>query len=358
MLIGILFAGCQDVGQDQEERLRRMRESPQYDGSHFVNPISVPKLAPGSLWSMVKRYTIVPRIDARPASAPPVEPLRRTDWTPGDGFSFAWLGHSSFLVALEGTRILVDPVLEERASPLSWIGPRRFHPPPATAEGLPEVDVVLVTHDHYDHLEEPTVARLATTGARFLVPLGIGELLEEWGVAASRIVELDWWQSHRIGSLRFTATPALHYASRGILDGNKRLWCSWSVRGSGRSFFVSGDSGYFDAFERIGEKEGPFDVTFLKIGSYDEAWKQVHMTPEEAARQHRDLQGGLLVPSHWATFDLGLHPWYEPVERLLKAAREGGARVIVPVIGRRIEVERPPEIEFWWRQAPSSPDAG
>ena len=221
-------------------------------------------------------------------------------------------------------------MLEKRASPLSWVGPKRFHPAPVTVEELPLIDVVLITHDHYDHLEKPTIKKLHNKTSLFLVPLGIGELLEEWGINPEKIVELDWWEDHNAASLNFTATPGVHYAKRGLFDGDKRLWCSWAVQGQSQKVFISGDSGYFDGFKKVGHKLGPFDITFLKIGSYDEMWKQIHMTPEEAVQQHLDLDGNILVPLHWATFDLALHPWYEPVERVLTASDKTGIKTITP----------------------------
>lgn len=342
---------CNTMSQTQEERKKRIQSSAQYKAGKFVNPFYVPKIAPGSTWKLIKKYTIIPRIDPKPTGKIPVESLQAEDWLKIDKkeLFFSWLGHSSLLIALEGKTILVDPVLEKRASPFTWIGPKRFHPAPVTVKELPPIEVVLITHDHYDHLEKPTIKELGNKTNLFLVPLGIGELLEDWGIAPSKIVELDWWEQYQLGSLLFIATPAIHYASRGIFDGNKRLWCSWTVLGIKRKIFISGDSGYFDGFKKIGEKIGPFDINFLKIGSYDETWKQIHMTPEEAVRQHQDLRGRILVPLHWTTFDLGLHPWYEPIERLLTASKEKEVQFIAPKIGHRVDTSRLPELELWWR---------
>ncbi|MEN8243417.1 MAG: MBL fold metallo-hydrolase [Thermodesulfobacteriota bacterium] len=328
-----------------------MQNSLQFKDGKFINPIEAPLMAPGSTWKYIKKAYFSKRIDPEPSGELPVTAIQPNDWMKPAKHSvrFAWLGHSSILIAVDGKTILVDPVLEKRASPFSWIGPKRFHPPPVTADGLPSIDVVLITHDHYDHLEKPTMKQLASKTGLFLVPLGIGELLEDWGIAPEKVRELDWWEHHSVGSLSFTATPAVHYARRGLFDGDERLWCSWAVRGQTRKLFISGDSGYFDGFKKIGEKMGPFDITFLKIGSYDEMWKQIHMLPEEAVRQHLDLGGSLLVPLHWATFDLALHPWYEPVERTLTAAVTSGVQVITPLIGERVDCSRPSEVNPWWR---------
>jgi L-ascorbate metabolism protein UlaG (beta-lactamase superfamily) len=345
------FAESSTKSQTLMERIKRIQTSPQYNDGEFVNPMDAPVMAPGSTWEYIKKKFFSERLDPEPTGELLVKPIQQSEWTGIDkeNLFFAWLGHSSILIAVDGKTVLVDPVLEERASPFSWIGPKRFHPAPVTAEGLPPIDVVVITHDHYDHLEEPTIRRLDGKTGLFLVPLGIGELLEEWGIKPEKVVELDWWELHKVGSVQFTATPAIHYARRGLFDGNERLWCSWSLQGQNKRLFISGDSGYYGGFKKIGEKLGPFDVTFLKIGSYDKMWKQVHMLPEEAVQQHQDLRGGIMAPLHWATFDLGLHPWYEPVERTLTAARETDVQMITPIIGEQVNINRLPKVNPWWR---------
>jgi L-ascorbate metabolism protein UlaG (beta-lactamase superfamily) len=355
---GMLFVGCGATSHTQKEREKRMQKSPQYKDGKFVNPIEVPMMVPGSTWKYIKKQFFTSRIDPEPASELPLNPIQPNEWIGMDkeNVFFAWLGHSSILIAVDGKTILVDPVLEKRASPFSWIGPKRFHPTPVTAKGLPPIDVVLITHDHYDHLEAPTIKQLDGKAGRFLVPLGIGEVLEDWGIAPEKVAELDWWEHHNVGPLTFTATPALHYARRGVFDGDERLWCSWSIQGQNKKVFISGDSGYFEGFKKIGEKLGPFDITFLKIGSYDEMWKQVHMTPEEAVQQHMDLGGGILVPLHWATFDLGLHPWYEPIERALVSAEKKEVHIITPLIGEQVNINQLPEVNPWWRVVDERPE--
>ncbi len=351
IISGIQLVGCSTKNVRQEEREKRIQGSSQYKDGEFENPIDAPIMAPGSTWNYIKKSYFTERIDPEPTSELPVKTVLRNDWSEmeREKLFFTWLGHSSILIAMDGNIVLVDPVLEERASPYTWIGPKRFHPAPITIEGLPPIDVVLITHDHYDHLEEPTIKRLNHKASFFIVPLGIGELLEEWGIPPEKIVELDWWEHHDVGSLQFTATPAIHYARRGLFDGNERLWCSWSVHGRKRRLFISGDSGYFDGFKKIGEELGPFDVTFLKVGSYDDMWKQIHMLPEEAVQQHQDLDGDIMVPLHWATFDLGLHPWYEPIERTLTAARKTDVQVITPIIGEQVNINQLPKNNSWWR---------
>jgi L-ascorbate metabolism protein UlaG (beta-lactamase superfamily) len=337
----------------QKEREARVRSSPQFQNGKFVNPNGVfPKWFSQEIWDVTKEYIFGKRTDPEPLIDLPIHPLHQGQWEKHQAgqFSFSWLGHSSIIISLENQLILVDPVLEERASPFSWIGPKRFHPSPLTAEELPDVDVVLLTHDHYDHLEKSTLVTISKKVKRFIVPLGFGALLEDWGIISAKITELDWWETYSSGSLTFYATPAVHYASRGLFDANQRLWCSWSIVGKEKRAFISGDSGYFDEFKNIGERLGPFDVTFLKIGSYNDkgTWRALHMTPEEAGQQHLDLRGQLLVPLHWATFDLALHSWYEPIERMVSFAEKESITLITPEVGEKIDLSGKIDTNHWW----------
>jgi len=352
IILGTLLVGCDKESSSQIERKKRIQNSQQYKDGKFVNPIDAPLIAEGGTWEYIKKAYFTSRKDPKPTDKLPMKSIQRNNWTNIDKSKllFTWLGHSSILIAIDGKTILVDPVLEERASPFSWIGPKRFHPAPVTVKELPSIDVVLITHDHYDHLEEPTIKQLEAKAGIFLMPIGIGELFEQWGIPPNKIIELDWWEDHQAGSLKFTAAPTIHYARRGLFDGNERLWCSFSVQGKYKKVFISGDSGYFDGFKKIGEKLGPFDITFLKIGSYDEMWKQIHMLPEEAVQQHMDLHGNILVPLHWATFDLALHPWYEPIERMVTAAQEKNVKFVTPIVGERVNIRKLPTVNTWWRK--------
>jgi len=339
--------------ETQKEREGRIQSSTQSQNGAFVNPNGVSsKLFSQETWDVLKEYIFTKRIDPNPLVDLPVHRLQPEQWisNQAEQFSFSWLGHSSILISIENQRILVDPVLEERVSPFSWVGPKRFQPSPVKAEELPDIDVVLITHDHYDHLEKSTLVNINKKVEHFVVPLGIGELLENWGINPSKITELDWWETYSSGSLNFHATPAIHYASRGLFDGNQRLWCSWSIVGKEKKVFISGDSGYFDGFKNIGERLGPFDVTFLKIGAYSDkgTWRALHMTPEEAGQQHLDLRGQLLVPLHWATFDMALHPWYEPIERLLTFSEQEFITLITPELGEIINLRGKSNTEHWW----------
>lgn len=275
-------------------------------------------------------------------------PLERPTFPPAAGdLAATWLGHASVLIEIDGHRILADPMFSRRASPADFAGPRRLHPVPVMPEDLPPLDAVLISHDHYDHLDRATIAALLrSSAAPFLVPLGVGAHLRAWGVPPARIVELDWGAGQDIGPLRIVCTPARHFSGR-LFRRNGTLWASWVIAGRAHRVFFGGDTGYTAAFSEIGRHYGPFDLTVLPIGAYADAWPDIHMTPEEAVRAHRDLGGAALLPIHWATFDLALHSWAEPIERLLRAA--GAETVAVPRPGGRFVVTRPPAVERWWR---------
>ncbi len=284
-----------------------------------------------------------------------------------------WLGHASALLEIDGRYLLVDPVWSERVSPSSVLGPRRLHPVPLPMEQLPPLDAVLISHDHYDHLDLPTVQTLLRNqAAPFVVPLGVGSHLRSWGVPEERIVELDWDQSTKVAGLTLSCTEARHFSGRG-LRRNTTLWSSWVIAGDRHRVFFGGDTGYTPAFAAIGARHGPFDLTLLPVGAYGDQWPDIHMTPEEAVRAHCDLNrcdlnrgdlnrgdlnrgdlnrgdvvGRLLLPVHWATFNLAFHDWAEPAERVCAAAAEHGVSVVLPRPGERVPVADPPRLQRWW----------
>jgi len=354
-ITAVCLAGLIFYGASKTETNQRILNSSQFKDGIFVNPNGVrSQFFTAETWSTGKKFLFEKRIDPRPAEGIPVVPLKTEDWTNPDPakLRFAWLGHSSILIALEGTLVLADPVFDRRVSPFTWMGPERFSPPPVTAAGLPPLDVVLITHDHFDHLEQPTIMAISGKTALFIVPLGVRNLMLEWGIPAEKVIELDWWESHKYKSITLTATPAVHYASRGLFDFNTRLWVSWAINGAEKSAFISGDSGYFGAFKTVGEKLGPFDAAFLKIGAYSDegTWRAMHMTPEEAVQECLDLRGKVMIPHHWATYDLGLHPWKEPMDRAVKSARERGVLLAAPLQGQAVDVAAIPELDEWWKR--------
>ncbi|MBC9724240.1 MBL fold metallo-hydrolase [Streptomyces sp. TRM68367] len=349
------------------ERMARIRRSPHFKDGVFQNPGGTVRLGPsGSALDFAKNYF---DRDARPRRAPqgtvPVHATTLADTArpPATGLRLTWMGHSSVLAEIDGHRVLFDPVWGERCSPFPFAGPKRLHPVPLPLAALGPVDVVVISHDHYDHLDMPTIKALAGTDTLFAVPLGVGAHLEHWGVSAGRLRELDWHESAKAGGLTLTATPARHFCGRGLRNTQHTLWASWAVAGEEHRVYHSGDTGYFDGFRDIGAEHGPFDATMIQIGAYSEFWPDIHMTPEEGIRAHLDLQGGpepgLMLPIHWATFNLAQHPWAEPGEGTVEAARAAGARVALPRPGEPFEptAETVPS-EPWWRGVAVAPAGG
>ena len=238
---------------------------------------------------------------------------------------------------------------------MTWLGPKRFHAPPVPLEALPAIDAVVISHDHFDHLDMATVKALAARGAHFAVPLGVGAHLEAWGILPAQISELDWNESVDVAGLRLTATPARHYSGRNPLRKDNTLWASWVVQGPRHNFFFSGDTGYFDGFKTIGESYGPFDLALIKIGACDVTWPDIHITPEEAVQVFLDVRGKLLLPVHWGTFNLAFHAWNDPAERVLAAAQTAGAHLVVPRPGEFVTPSLtensgpPPAVDAWLR---------
>ncbi len=325
-------------------------DSPQQRGGRFSNarPPRPMGLAQGlRLWWI---FLFDKPADTRPAQRFEVQTLDAALLAAAPDGTLWRLGHSTLLIKLAGGLWLTDPVLSERASPLSWAGPARFHAPPISAQDLPPLAGVILSHDHYDHLDRATVRTLAAKTAVFLTPLGVGERLIAWGVDPARVRQLDWWQAAEVGGLRLTATPAQHFSGRGLGDANRTLWCSWVIEGQGLKLFFSGDTGYFDGFRQIGQRLGPFDLSCIECGAYDERWPDVHMQPEQTLQAHRDLGARWLLPIHNGSFDLGLHAWTQPMERIAALAEAGGAALTQPAMGTAVDLRQPRAGGHWWRE--------
>jgi L-ascorbate metabolism protein UlaG (beta-lactamase superfamily) len=345
------------VGARPDEIWPVAKRSPNYRDGVFVNidPASALDLNSGAPAGVI-RDLIGARDVTRPRKPIPLAVPPRVDTSPLD-LAVSWYGHSSALVEVDGYRVLADPVWSRRCSPSQSLGPERMHEVPVPLDALPALDAVVISHDHYDHLDMDTIVGLAhTQRAPFVVPLGVGAHLRKWRIPDDRIVELDWNESHRIGELTLVCTPARHFSGR-LFTRNSTLWASWVIIGPRHRAFFGGDTGYTKSFAQIGMDHGPFDVSLLPVGAYHPAWPDIHMNPEEAVRAHLDMAEpgkGLLVPIHWATFRLAPHPWAEPVERLLAAADPAGVEVVVPRPGERVDPDAPTEpastFEPWWQQ--------
>jgi L-ascorbate metabolism protein UlaG (beta-lactamase superfamily) len=335
-----------DVRRSLGARPGGEHESPHFREGAFHNTDPMQVLEGGSRVSLARELATKGR-RGRPAG---VVPLVTPVWpeTAAD-CAATWLGHATVLLEVGGRRVLTDPIWSDRCSPSGTLGPSRNHPVPVAVDDLPHLDAVLISHDHYDHLDMATVDRLTSTQTvPFVVPLGVGAHLRRWGVPVERIIELDWGRSVVLDGLTLTCTEARHFSGRLMTGNNTTLWSSWLVEAGGRRVFFGGDSGYTEAFGALGRRTGPIDLSVLPVGAYDARWPDVHMTPEEAVRVHRELGAGVLVPIHWATFDLAFHPWAEPADRVRREAATHGVRLAQPRPGERVNASGDLPTTEWW----------
>ncbi|CDG85714.1 MBL fold metallo-hydrolase [Janthinobacterium agaricidamnosum] len=322
--------------------------SSQQHGGKFRNPVAMQKLSLGKTLKLLLTVFFNKPASTVPAQPVPVHALSQAQLLAAPDNTLFRLGHSTLLLKLSGHFWLTDPVFSERASPVQWAGPKRFHQPPISIEDLPPIKGVILSHDHYDHLDHAAVLKLASKTEHFLTPLGVGHTLIKWGVPASKVQQFDWWQSVTIGTTRLVATPSQHFSGRGLFNGNETLWASWVIEDQDLRVFFSGDSGYFDGFKSIGEQYGPFDVTMVETGAYDKLWPDVHMQPEQTLQAHLDLKGKWLMPVHNGTFDLGLHAWHEPFDRISGLAARQGVPITTPEMGQAVDLKQPHPGEKWW----------
>lgn len=325
--------------------------SPQFADGRFRNPMppqaaDMPQSTARVWWDFLFNK---PR-NTEPHAPVPVHRLTRAEVDAASDRSLYRLGHSTILMKLRGRWWLTDPVFSLRASPVRWFGPKRFHAPPIALDELPPIHGVLLSHDHYDHLDHAAIKALAGKVDLFLSPLGVGDRLVDWGVPKDKVRQFDWWQDVAFDGVRFVFTPAQHFSGRGVHDGNRTLWGSWVIDDGEKRVFFSGDSGYFAGFAEIGRRFGPFDLTLMETGAYNVQWPYVHMLPEQTVQAHRELRGRWLLPIHNGTFDLAMHAWYEPFERVLAQAGQHGVEVATPMMGERIDPDAPQAGERWWRK--------
>ena len=346
---------------DERTRSRGLRKerfagSPRFKNGLFRNTRRVPVgPKPGTRFGVAREYFFGAQARRPPAPLPTHDP--RGGWArPIDtGFRTTWLGHSTVLLELDGVRVLTDPVWSERISPFGVAAPKRFQPVPIAIEALPPLDAIVISHDHFDHLDSPTVVALAAAQrAPFVTPLGVGMYLEAWGIPPDRIIELDWYEHVTLGDLRLTATPSQHFSGR-VGKRNRTLWASFVIETARRRVFFSGDTALTPEFADIRAKLGPFDLVMLEIGGFNVAWDHIHLGPANALEAFDLLGGGRLMPVHWGTFNLALHAWDDPAETLVALARERRIELAIPRLGMPFEPDRGLALDLWWRAPGEEP---
>jgi L-ascorbate metabolism protein UlaG (beta-lactamase superfamily) len=333
------------------ERLARIQASPNYRDGKFHNVVETNVDMPVRSMARVMWEFMKGAEGREPKDTIPTVPFDRAAWdaVPDTSIATAWFGHSSVLIKVDGVTFLCDPVFGERASTFSFMGPKRFNfQQHMDVDMLPKVDVVLFSHDHYDHLDYVTILRLKDKVQRWVMPLGVGVHLEHWGVPAEQITEHDWWEGVEVKGVQLTLAPSRHFTGRGMTNRFSTLWGSWVLEGRTKKVYFGADSGYSPTFKEVGERFGPFDLALLECGAYNERWAEIHMMPEETAQAALDVKAKVLMPLHWGKFSLAMHPWKEPVERLTAKARELSVPLLTPRIGRIVNGPDLALSERWW----------
>jgi len=333
-------------------RRERMLASPRFDGRAFRNTFLVSTgLKPGVERPTMREFLHPDEVRVPSTPLPLVNPLDAWGKRPQSGLRVTWLGHSSLLIEIDGARFLTDPVWSERASPLPFAGPKRFHPPVVPLSALPPLDAVIISHDHYDHLDRATIRSLARARPTtpFITSLGVGARFDRWHIPSKRVTELDWWETAEVKGVTVTAGPAQHFSGRGLRDRNTTLWSSFHLRGPKHSFFFGGDTGLTPEYSEIAQRLGPFDMVALEIGAYHPAWGDIHMGPVNALSAYQRLASGAFLPIHWATFNLAIHPWSEPAETVLRLGSAARVPLVMPRIGAPTEPSQSDGVDAWWR---------
>jgi len=324
-------------------------KSGHYKEGKFTN--QTPTVMDINFWKMIKKL-----VQASPNRKPRqdiiVEKLNPTVFENSDMQTsrLTWFGHSTFLLELDGKKILIDPMFSETPAPLPILGPKRFSAElPIEIEELPKIDAIILSHDHYDHLDYKSIQKLKSKVDRYYMPLGVANHLVEWGIEREKIHELNWWDSIDFDGIELVCSPAQHFSGRGLFDRSTTLWCSWVITGKADNIYFSGDSGYGKHFKEIGEKYGPFDISLMECGQYNEEWKVIHMMPEETVQAAVDLNSKLVLPIHWGAFTLAFHDWTDPIIRVTKKAKELNMPLTTPKIGQTIILGSEDfPTERWW----------
>ena len=332
---------------------KKLAASPQFSTQDCVfqnlqNPHAKPSQPGWKIWS---RF-----LEPAPPGTTPVDPIpvRKLDRATLDALDMSAnhivrLGHSSHLLKLRGKYWLIDPMFGDRASPVSFAGPKRFHLPPLALTDLPPIEGLILSHDHYDHLDLATIEYLNGRVQRYFVPLGVGARLQDMGVTAQRIEEFDWWQGSSHAGVQLTAVPAQHFSGRTLTDRNRTLWAGWAIESGCQRIYYSGDTGYFAGFKQIGDRFGGFDLSLMENGAYDSYWPSVHLSPEETVQAFKDVRGGTLYLVHNSTFNLAFHTWRDPLDRVAALAEAQALPLATPEIGEVLTIGQPRTNVLWWK---------
>lgn len=353
---GLMLTGCSAFGTRPDSKYEaKLEASPHYDkkAHKFVNrrqQVLDDNRKEAMSFSTFKEW-FSKGVDRSPIKPlPQVKPDLVEFMKPSDEIKTIWFGHSTFLLNLNGKIVLVDPVFSGSASPFSFMV-KRFQKPALELSELPPVDYVVISHDHYDHLDMESMKFFKDKAAtKFVTPLGVGSHLIGWGIEANRITELDWWQTHQESGIDFIATPAQHFSGRDGIHDNTTLWASWVIRTDKHNIYFSGDSGYDTHFKEIGEKYGPFDLAFIENGQYNIKWHAVHMLPEQSVQAYFDLKAKRYFPVHWGMFELAFHSWYEPIMKISEASKVRGINLVSPKLGETIVINDHYVNKEWWNE--------
>jgi L-ascorbate metabolism protein UlaG (beta-lactamase superfamily) len=350
-LVGVTFINIspQFGAGAKDQSLERIRKSPNFLNGAFKNQEKTTQNT-GFKWSTIPKF-FTDGNNKVPYKELPVEKLSKS-YFENEPIQprITWFGHSTVFVELEGMNIFIDPMMGDVPSPHPLLGSKRFQKElPISIDSLPNIDVVLISHDHYDHLDYGSIVKLKNKVEKFYVPLGIKAHLTNWGVNPNKINEFDWWESINYNGVEFVSTPARHFSGRGVTNRNSTLWCSWVVKSGYSSIFFSGDSGYGKHFKEIGDKYGPFDFSMMECGQYNEQWAQIHMMPEQTIQATIDIKSKLMMPIHWGAFKLSLHSWDDPILRASRKANELNVKITTPKIGESITLNTGNfPIDSWW----------
>lgn len=357
-LISIVYMGCSTFGaRSKGASLEKINKSANFKNGKFYNIEKTRMMINDASKLSITLEFIKGGKERTPESEIKTEKFNKKDFlSKKKGIQTVWFGHSTVLMNVDGKIILTDPVFSKRASPVPFVAGKPFKYSHITkTEDLPHIDIVFISHDHYDHLDIDTIKKISDRVTTFMVPLGVAAHLKLWGVPEKKIVEMDWWETYTPAkNIKFTATPARHFSGRGLFDKDETLWCSWVIKINGHNIYYGGDSGYGKHFKLIGDRFGPFDFVMLECGQYNKDWPDIHMMPEETIRAYNDLNSKMMMPIHWGKYELSLHTWREPMERLFTEADNRNVNIVTPVIGNIVKVEKGLVTARWWKKEKKS----